>query len=175
MRRDFITSLVLTALGLIVLVESLRMPRFSHLGINPYTVPGIVPGVLGGVIAVFGLLMLGRTLVARHRGHDVPTTAADREPGSTSRVLVTLALTLAYGGFLVGRMPFWLATLVFVWGFLLVFEWRPSLLARPDALPERRVDTGGLVRYVSTSLLQGVLVAAAVTFVFERLFLVRLP
>jgi hypothetical protein len=175
MRKDFITSLVLVLFGSVVVVEALRMPRFEHLGINPYTVPGIVPGFLGAVIALFGVLMLGRTWVAWRRGHDVPATPADREPGSTSRVLVTLGLTLAYGGVLIGRMPFWLATFVFVWGFLLVFEWRPAFLAKPAALPERRVDTRALVRYASTAVVEAVLVAAAVTFVFERVFLVRLP
>ena len=49
MRKDLITSLVLLALGAYVIFEAARMPRFSNLGVNPYTVPGIVPAVLGAV------------------------------------------------------------------------------------------------------------------------------
>ena len=60
-RRDFFTSLVLIVFGLTVVAESLRMPRFETLGINPYTVPGLVPGVLGGVIVLLGMVMLVRS------------------------------------------------------------------------------------------------------------------
>jgi putative tricarboxylic transport membrane protein len=166
-RRDLLTSLVLIALGAGVVVEAMRMPRYDHLGINPYTVPGIVPGFLGAILAVFGVLMLARTAIAWRRHEPVPTTAADDEPGSVPRVLFTLALTLGYGGLLVGNLPFWLATGIFVWAFLLVFEWRPRYAAGAGAAVLWR--TGG------TALLEAVLVSAAVTFVFQRVFLVTLP
>ena len=55
-RADLATGLVLVALGVAVVVESLRMPRFEHLNVNPYTVPGLVPGALGAVILVLGAL-----------------------------------------------------------------------------------------------------------------------
>ncbi len=167
MRRDALTGLALIALGIGVVIESLRMPRFEHLGINPYTVPGIVPGILGAVLALFGTVMLSRTAVAWRRGNEVPPVAGEDEPGSTPRLLLTLILTVGYGGLLVGALPFWLATFLFVLAFLLVFEWRPEL--------RRAGRRAALVTYASTSLLQAVLVAAAVTFVFQRVFLVTLP
>lgn len=167
MLKDLITSLVLVALGSGVFVESLRMPRFERLGVNPYTVPGLVPGVLGVVIAILGALVLIRTVVAWHRGHAVPGAAAEEEPGSTPRILLTLGLTVGYGGLLVGQLPFWLATFAFVLVFLFAFQWSPDLLSA-----ERR---GALLRYLGTNLLQAALVAAIVTYVFERIFLVRLP
>jgi hypothetical protein len=166
-RRDLLTSLVLVALGVGVLVESLRMPRFEHLGVNPYTAPGVVPGFLGAVITVLAAVMLMRTVVAWRRGGDVPVVAGDDEPGSAPRLLITLGLTLGYGGLLVGNLPFWLATFVFVLAFLLVFGWRPDLA---DAA--RRA---ALLVYASLAVLQAIVVAAAVTFVFERIFLVTLP
>ena len=143
------------------------MPRFERFNANPYTLPGIVPGVLGIVIAIFGLLMLARTVVAHLRDHPVPAAAGAGEPGSAARVLLTLALTLGYGGLLIGRVPFAFATFAFVLAFLLAFQWSPALLAGA-----RR---GPIVRYLGTSLLQALLVAATVTYVFERIFLVRLP
>ena len=171
MLKDLLTSLVLIALGSGVLVESLRMPRYERLGVNPYTVPGLVPGALGIVIAVFGFILLARTVVAWRRGHAVPgdtaAAAGTPEPGSAPRVVLTLALTLGYGGLLIGRMPFAGATFAFVLAFLLAFQWTPALLAGA-----RR---GPLLRYVGTSLLQAGLVAVIVTYVFERIFLVRLP
>lgn len=167
MLRDLLTSLVLIALGVGVLVESMRMPRFEHLGINPYTVPGLVPGFLGAVLAVFGIVMLARTVGAWQRAGEVPAVAGEDQPGSMPRLLVTLGLTVGYGALLVGRLPFWLATFVFVLSFLLVFEWRSEFTA-----PARRT---ALLGYAATSVLQAVLVAAVVTFVFQRVFLVTLP
>lgn len=167
MRKDLFTSLVLIVFGAGVVVEALRMPRYEQLGINPYTVPGIVPGFLGGILAVFGVLMLLRTAIAWRRHEAVPTTAADDEPGSVPRVLFTLGLTLGYGVLLIGNLPFWLATGIFVWAFLLVFEWRPRFAAGAGA--------GALVRVGGTALVEAVLVSAAVTFVFQRVFLVTLP
>jgi hypothetical protein len=165
--KDFVTSLVLIALGSGVLLEALRMPRFERFNANPYTLPGIVPGVLGIVLAIFGLLMLARTVVAHLRDHAVPAAAGASEPGSAPRILLTLGLTLGYGGILIGRMPFAVATFIFVLGFLLTFQWTPALLGRA-----RR---GAMVRTVGSALLQALLVAATVTYVFERIFLVRLP
>jgi hypothetical protein len=165
--KDLVTSLVLIALGSGVLLEALRMPRFERFNANPYTLPGIVPGVLGIVLAIFGVLMLARTVVAHLRDHAVPAAAGAAEPGSASRIVLTLALTLGYGAVLIGRMPFAVATFLFVLAFLLAFQWSPALLAGA-----RR---GAIVRYLGTALLQALLVAATVTYVFERIFLVRLP
>lgn len=167
MLKDLLTSLVLIALGSGTLLEALRMPRYERLGVNPYTVPGLVPGVLGIVVAVFGLILLARTVVAWRRGHAVPGDTGASEPGSAPRVVLTLLLTLGYGAGLLGRVPFAWATFVFVLAFLLVFQWTPALLAGARRWP--------LLRYVGTSLLQAGLVAVIVTFVFERIFLVRLP
>lgn len=161
---DFYTSLVLIAFGALVVVESLRMPRYAHLGVNPYTVPGLVPGLLGAVLVFFGLLLLIRSSREggwRPDGKGGVWTALKSE--SARRALVTLALTLSYGTLLVGWLPFWLATFVFVFVFIALFDWR-------KAVPlEQKVVRVGI------ALLQAGLVAAIVTAVFERLFLVRLP
>lgn len=160
-RRDLYTSLVFIAFGVGVVVESLRMPRFENLGVNSYTVPGIVPGVVGATIALLAGVMLLRSLRRLQPGGDLES--GPLAEGSTRRLLLTLTVTLAYGGLLVGLLPFWLATFLFVTTFIVLFEWRGGQ-AR-----------GRLGRTVAVALLEGVLVAAAVTFVFERIFLVRLP
>jgi hypothetical protein len=165
--KDLLTSLALVALGSGVVAESLRMPRFERFNANPYTLPGIVPGVLGAILALFGVIMLARTVVAWRRGRAVPAAAGAAEPGSARRVALTLVLTLGYGAVLIGRVPFLAATLLFVWAFLLAFQWSPALVAEG-----RR---GPLLRYVGGALLQALLVAGIVTYVFERVFLVRLP
>jgi hypothetical protein len=163
-RADFVTGVVLLALGIGVLVESLRMPTFAHLGVNPYTVPGIVPGMLGVVIALLGGILLVRA--ARQGGWrlDVGGVARDavRSP-AVHRTLITLLLTLAYAGVLVGRVRFWLATFLFVLAFTVVFEWRGDRTA------------GGHAWALGTALVLAAAVAAVVTYVFQSVFLVRLP
>ena len=72
-------------------------------------------------------------------------------------------LTLGYAAGLVGRLPFWLATWLFVAAFVALFEWP---LATTGA---------GRLRRLAIALIYGALVSAAVSLVFQRIFLVRLP
>src|SRR5918995_6793456 len=53
-KADFITGLALIALGIATVAASLAMPRFAELNVEPYTAPGLVPGVLGLVILILG-------------------------------------------------------------------------------------------------------------------------
>ncbi len=163
-RADFVTSLVLIGLGAGALVLSLRMPRFQDLNIEPYTAPGLVPGVLGAVILLLGgVLCLRAARAGGGRlagGRDRPTWLAD---AGARRLLLAVVLTLGYAAGLVGRLPFWLATWLFVTAFVALFEWP---LAASSADRRRRL---------TVALIYGGLVAAAVGLVFQRIFLVRLP
>jgi len=164
-KADFVTGLVLIALGIATLVESLRMPRFEHLNINPYTVPGLVPGGLGAIILILGAALFLRT--ARAGGWRLLERAPDAaawwaDPGARQLIL-SAALCLGYAGGLVGRLPFWLATFLFVAAFVVLFEW-PLAADRADRL-----------RRVLFALVFAALVSAAVTWVFQHIFLVRLP
>jgi hypothetical protein len=161
-RADFVTGLVLVALGLAVVVESLRMPRFETLQVNPYTVPGLVPGVLGLVIVVLGGALAARAALAGgwRLGGGATSWAAD--PG-VRRLALSLALCLGYAALLVGRLPFWLATSLFIFAFIALFEW--PLAAGPR---------DRLLR-LAFALAFALGVALLVAYVFERIFLVRLP
>jgi hypothetical protein len=163
-RADFVTGIVLLALGVAVLVESLRMPTFAHLGVNPYTVPGIVPAMLGVVIGVLGAVLLVRAGRAGGWRLGLGEVARDAvRSAAVHRTLITLFLTLAYGAVLVGRVRFWLATFLFVLAFVVVFEW-----------PRGRT-VGGHLFAVGTAVLLAAAVSAIVTYVFQHVFLVRLP
>ncbi len=70
-------------------------------------------------------------------------------------------LGLVYAGVLVGRLPFWLASALFVFAFTTAFEWEQG--------PQ------GRVRRVIEAALIGIGTGVAVTLVFEKLFLLRLP
>jgi hypothetical protein len=157
-RADLVWALIWIVFGAAVFYGSWTMDRLTTLHINPYTAPGLVPAALG-----IGLIVLGGVLLLRAvRSTDIqPTTAVSPV---TRRLLLALALCLAYGIGLVGRgLPFWLTTFLFVFIGILVFQW-----------PERRAR-GELVRGAVVALLCAVGTAAAVTLVFQELFLVRLP
>jgi putative tricarboxylic transport membrane protein len=79
------------------------------------------------------------------------------------RVLLSIALCLAYAAGLVGRLPFWLATFLFVAAFVILFEW-PLAADRSDR-----------TRRVLWPVLLAAAISAATSFVFQEIFLVRLP
>jgi hypothetical protein len=162
-KADLVTSLLLIGLGLGAVIESWRMPRLEELAINPYTVPGIVPGLLGAVIVLLGLILLVRSMRRGgwRLGAGGPWNLLRRE--SARRLYLSLALTFGYAAGLVGKISYWLATVLFVFLFITLFEWKST------SAPGQRVKT------ISIALGQALVVAAAVTVVFQYLFLVRLP
>ena len=155
-RHDLWFSALLVVLSPGIVVESWRMPRLAHLGVHPMSAPGLTPGLLGLVLLALALALLLRSL----RQRQVATGAAEEaEPGALSRTLVTLGLCLAYALGLVGRVPFWLATGLFVLAFV---GWFGFERARP-------------ARSLTVAAVMAVATSAAVTLLFQRVFLVRLP
>ena len=49
-RKDFITSIVLIVVSITIIVISYTMPRLERRGIDPFSAPGVVPGMIGGVL-----------------------------------------------------------------------------------------------------------------------------
>lgn len=155
-RHDLWFSAFLVVLSTGIVVESWRMPRLEHLGVHPMSAPGLTPGLLGLMLLALALALLLRSVRQRR----VPAeAAADAEPGALGRTLVTLGLCLGYALGLVGHFPFWLATGLFVMAFV---GWFGFERARP-------------ARSLAIASAMAVVTAAAVTLLFERVFLVRLP
>lgn len=140
--------------GLLIVVESLRMDRFTSMGAELYTMPGFVPGMIGSVIVLLGGVLMLRGWRRRATRQD-----AAAGPLLNRRITITLVLSLTYAGGLIGRVPFWLATFLFVTAFVGIFT-------PPETTPLRRL---------AVAVLAGVLTTAVVTLVFEQVFLVRLP
>jgi putative tricarboxylic transport membrane protein len=76
---------------------------------------------------------------------------------------MTAGLTLGYAAVLVGLLPFWLATTIFVGAFVLIFEWQGG-----------RGGTG-FVRRAAAVAGFALVVGVSVSVLFEEIFLVRLP
>lgn len=140
--------------GLAIVVGAVRMDRFESMGAQLYTMPGFVPGMIGGLVALLGLVLMARGWARRAQ-----EAAEPGEPLLNRRILITLSLTLVYAGLLIGRAPFWLVTALFVAAFVGVFA--------PADMPR--------ARRAIVALLAGVLTSAVVTLVFQYVFLVRLP
>ena len=64
-KADFVTSIVLLLFGTAILIMSIQMPRFEGLGVNPYSVPGIVPGLLGLILLILSLVLFIRSIVRK--------------------------------------------------------------------------------------------------------------
>jgi hypothetical protein len=158
-RADLVWALAWIAFGAAALYGSWTMDRLEKMNINPYTVPGLVPGLLGAGILLLGLMLLVRSLRAPARG------AFDaRPPEARGRLALTLALCLVYGAGLVGRgLPFCAATFLFVFAAIALLQW-----------PERRAG-GQTARGLAFAAVCAAGTAAGVTLVFQELFLVRLP
>src|SRR5690349_24593772 len=96
-------------LGLLVLIGSIRMDRLESQHINPYTVPGLLPGLLGLAMLFLAALLGWRAIGA---GALTPAAAVHRriDRATATRIALVLAICVAFGVGLVGHgLPFWLA------------------------------------------------------------------
>ena len=162
-RADLLSALVWIAFGGAVTVMAWRMDRLENLHINRYEVPGLVPGLLGTAIFLLGIALAIRSLkrgALRPEGASAPPV-----PGERRYIAIVLGAMLAYAVVLVGHgIPFWLATLLFVAGFIFFFD------------RERQASLGrGRAKQAVLALVYGAVTSAVVTLVFQQIFYVRLP
>ena len=129
------------------------MDRLANLGVKPFSAPGLLPGILGVFIVLLGIAMLLR---GKRQGL--------AEAIEWRRLALPIGLCLGFAAGLVGRgLPFWLAA----WVFVAVMIWTLQF-------KERRVKRE-LGRLAAISLSIGLAASAAITLVFQEVFLIRLP
>lgn len=164
-RADFVSSIILIAFGVAVLMLSLQMPTYAARGASPYSAPGLVPGFLGAMMVLFGVILFVRSTLKQ--GYKLGINRQSLKEFFTSvqtvRLWVTIVLSVAYALVLLGRIAYPLATGIYVLAFVLVFEYE---LKKP------------LLKQWKTFLfavILAVLTAVLVTVVFQYLFLVALP
>lgn len=164
-RSDLKDAIGWTVLGAAVLIASIRMDRLEQQHINPYTVPGLLPGLLG-----LAMILLGGTLGLRSWRRAVLRDAAPVDTAEQHeqwrRIWVVIALCCGYGVGLIGHgLPFWLASTIYVTGSILVLH----RMSRESEL--RHLS----VKAVLKALAIGLGAALSTHVVFQQLFLVRLP
>jgi hypothetical protein len=160
-RADFWSALFFIVVGAAIGIGSWRMDRLEAQHINPYTAPGLVPGILGVLILLFGVLILVRAL--KEGG---PRGGAGDAPlfPEVKRTLAVLTLCLGFALGLVGRgVPFWLAAALFLFVMISYLQYR-----------DRRAE-GTLRRGVALALALAIGASIAVSVIFQEVFLVRLP
>jgi hypothetical protein len=164
-KADFVVSLLLMGFGIWIVIHSFKMPRFEDLGANPFSVPGIVPGILGTIIFILSLAVFIRAL--RQKGYRLglnrTTVRKFFRDASMQRMLLSSMLCIIYGMVFVGKTNYYLATFIFVLAFLILFQYNVS---------ERFSNQW---RLLLNSLVQALLTAGVVGAVFRYLFLVDLP
>ncbi len=151
-------------LGAAILVGSLRMDRLESQNINPYTVPGLLPGLLG-----VAMMLLAGLLALRSWRRGALTAGVARtpiDPAMVRRIVLVLVLCIGFDVALVGHgLPFWLAAAIFVSVAIVTLQ-RPQRQAAGRSLS---------LRDVVIAVVIGLGAGGAITLVFQQLFLVRLP
>lgn len=164
-RADFVTAIALLAFSIAALVQSIQMPRLEHRNINPYTAPGIVPGLLATIIGLLALVLLARSVAhgGFRLGVNKNSLGAWIRSDGIRRIGLTILLSVTYSLVLIGRVHYVIATIVYIFLFIVVFEWRWG-----ESFAAQR-------RTLIIASIQAVIAAVAIAVLFQYLFLVRLP
>jgi predicted cobalt transporter CbtA len=164
-RSDLKDAVGWIVFGLAVLVGSITMDRLENQHINPVTVPGLLPGLLGIAMILLGAVLGLRSWRRGAFAQPLPPATADQRE-ERRRVWIAIALCAGYGIVLVGHgIPFWLASTIYITASILVFQ----RLSRDPV--ERRLGA----RAWGKALLIGACASVVTWLVFEKVFLVRLP
>lgn len=158
-KADFFTSIFLFLLGLIVFIISIRMPTFKELGANPYSAPGIVPGILGVILLFMSAILFIRSVIRIRKGYKIRLSSQGLKlffkNNSIQRFIIALFLSVFYV-ILLGKINYFLLTGIYIFLFIWSFELKTK-------------------KTLFFALLEAVLIAACISYVFRYLFLVTLP
>jgi putative tricarboxylic transport membrane protein len=163
-RGELLSAAFWALLGGAVLVASWRMDRLADRGINPLSAPGLTPGVVGALMLVLAALLAWHALRRAEvpsisAGGDAPTDSAH----NAGRTLLAGGLCWLFALSLGRGLPFAAEAATFVFLFTSVFSW-------PTWRAERRIARG-----LAQTLAIAVGSALAISWLFESVFLVRLP
>ena len=167
---DRIGGLIWIVFGAAVIYGSWVMDRLETLGIPPSTAPGVVPGLLGAFIILFGLVLVlrrdavGAPAFEQVQGAAPAEAASDESDFHWKRAALSAVLCLAYGGALLGSgIPYWLLTTAFLFLHIVLLDETTDVPARFN------------LRRAITAAILAPAFATAVTLIFQYIFLVRLP
>ncbi len=153
-------GLAFLAFAVAIVIASLRMDRLERLEATIYTAPGLVPGILGLMLAIMAVILIARSLGAGALSQSLPAL----DIGQHWRLGESVVLCLGYALGLVGwGLPFWLGSAIFISLFIFIFQF------------EDRRREGAVMRGVVFAVAYGLIVGLAIHHLFQDVFLVRLP
>jgi len=144
-------------LGIAMLVGGYTMDRLEIRQIHPASIPGLVPMGLGAAMIICSVLLM----ISAGAGTDPDKTV---ESGSFKNLFVSILLCIGYAAGLLGKMPFAIATGIFIFVFSLYFSWT-----------EEANNARFTLKRVALIALFSVVFSAAISLLFQYGFLVRLP
>ena len=162
-RADLVSGAVWIVIGIAITIGSWRMDRLESQGVPWFTAPGLVPGIMGAMIVLAALGITLRALARMRRSASDGVAAAAPETPFTRRAAITIALCLAFAAGAVGRVPFPIAAATYLFLHIAILQY-----------PERRAN-GEVARGLLVAAVIAVAVASAVSYIFQEIFLVRLP
>jgi hypothetical protein len=163
-KADFYTSIVLITFGIAAIVLAFQMPGMGGDDQNPYSSPGLLPSILGMIIAGLGLIMFVRSLF-RTKGQvgiSAESFKAVLTDIGTFRIIATITLCVSYA-LLLGKLFFPVLTFLFVFIFVAFFEY--------DFKTSFKLQIKKLI----IAAVMAIIASVSIWLVFTHLFLVRLP
>lgn len=157
---DRVVAAVLMVFGAAQFWGGYTMDRLEIRKIHPASIPGLVPMFLGIAMFVLALIVfrVSRPSVETDGQADAGFSATE-----IKRFVGVSVLAGIYALVLVGHLHFWLASAVFVFSFVLITEY------------SRQPDLRARLRLFALALIVAIAVTGAITVLFEKGFLVRLP
>jgi putative tricarboxylic transport membrane protein len=159
-RGDLLGASAFAAAGAAILIASVRMDRLTDRGIEAWSAPGLTPGVVGALMIVLSLVLGWQALRA-------PAQAGDDEapvPGALRSTGLALLLCGGFAGVSLGHgLPFVVEGAVFIFVFTTLFSWAEWHAA------------GRVGRGLAQTLAVAVGASVFISWLFESVFLVRLP
>ena len=153
-KADFIMGLILMACSLVIVVESLKIPRFEKDWGGFYAAPGFVPLILGITLFVMSLALFVRAI--KMQGYKIVLDREMIRDFVRSRPVHRWCLAIFYAFaffFLLGNIYFYLAAFLVLFAYMATFG------------EQKR----------SISLIISLVASASIYLVFTKIFLVPLP
>jgi len=167
-RADLGSALVWFGLGAAITVVAWRMDRLGHQGISPWSAPGVTAGAIGVLMMLFALALGAQAMrggaESIRREEAGAANAPTLPPGSGWGTLVAAVLCVLFVVLSLGRgAPFAVEGAVFITLFTSFFSWRVWR------------DEGRVGRGLIQTLAIAIGAAVFISWLFEQVFLVRLP
>ena len=153
-KADFVMGLILMACSIVIVVETLKIPRFEKDWGGFYAAPGFVPLILGITLFVMSLALFVRAL--KMKGYRIIPSRKMLRDFVHSKPVHRWCLAIIYTFsffFLLGHIYFYLAAFLVLFAFMVTF--------------------GEHKRWIS--LIISLIASAAIYLVFTKIFLVPLP